>query len=335
MNVKLSLLLIIACVTTKSRISLAQFPGGVGTLGTTAIHKDSSIFIAWATQCTVTRGYVDIANPSMGNVSFGNDTLALGKADNKVVSLGDRGSAIVSFNLPIKDGPGFDFAVFENAFNDTFLELAVIEVSSDGVNYFRFPAYSNTQTHTQIGPFDNAGDPTKIHNLAGKYRALYGTPFDLSEIADHSLLDKNNIKYIKIIDVVGSINPAYATYDVQNNPINDPYPTAFNTGGFDLDAVGAIHINTESSLLHNLITENKIRVYPNPCINEIFISSELTLKQLCVIDVQGKVCYKATLTADSIPFHADLSFLPEGMYILILQDEAKEQIHKAKLLKQN
>lgn len=326
----LFLLTVFCCIFCNTLI--AQFPGGVGTPGTTAIHKDSSIFIAWATQCTVTRGYADIANPSLGNVSFGHDTLALGKANNQVVSLGDRGSAVLSFALPVKDGAGFDFAVFENAFNDTFLELAVVEVSSDGVNYFRFPAYSNTQTTTQVGPFDNTGDATKIHNLAGKYRVLYGTPFDIAEIPDNPLLDKNNIRYIKIIDVVGSINPAYATYDVQNNPINDPYPTAFATGGFDLDAVGVIHVNTQSSITETFF-QNHVHVYPNPCINELYIDGIQSEMHLQITDMQGKIYVQTVLLPVSEPYHLEVSFLPAQMYMLTLQDRHKKLIGRVKFVK--
>ncbi len=241
----------------------AQFPGPVGTPGSTAIHKDSSIFVAWATNCTVQRGYQDISNPSLGFASVGDSTMALGIAgSNGVVSLGDGGSAILTFENPIKNGPGWDFAVFENAFNDNFLELAFVEVSSDGMNYFRFPPTSNTQTTTQIGPFDNAGDATKINNLAGKYRTQYGTPFDLEELSGIVGLDVNNITHIKIIDVVGSINPLYATYDINNNPINDPFPTPFASGGFDLDAVGVIHQQTTS--LNEMNHEISFTVYPNP-----------------------------------------------------------------------
>ena len=36
--------------------------------------------------------------------------------------VGDGGSAILTFDTPIANGPGFDFAVFENGFSDTFLE---------------------------------------------------------------------------------------------------------------------------------------------------------------------------------------------------------------------
>lgn len=178
----------------------AQFPGAVGTTGTTSIYKDSSAFISWATNCSVKRGYQDISNTSLGFANVGDSTMALGIAgSNGVVSLGDGGFAIVTFVNPITNGNGFDFAVFENSFSDVFLELAFVEVSSDGVNFFRFPATSNTQITTQIGPFDNTGDATKINNLAGKYRAQYGTPFDLQELIGLVGLDINNITHKKIL----------------------------------------------------------------------------------------------------------------------------------------
>lgn len=240
-----------------------QFAPGVGQAGTTAIYKDSSAFVAWASGCTVKRGYQDISNQSLGYATVGDSSMALGKAgSNGVVSLGDGGEAILTFDRPIKNGSGWDFAVFENAFNDSFLELAFVEVSSDGINYFRFESTSNTQSTTQI---DNAGalDPTQINNLAGKYRAQYGTPFDLQELAGAGGLDVNNITHIKIIDVVGSIDNAYAQYDHVGNKINDPWTTPFPSGGFDLDAVGVINEGTNGikNYPSNIFA---VSIYPNP-----------------------------------------------------------------------
>ena len=79
-------------------------------------------------------------------VDFGEPEDATGMAgDGRVVSLGDGGVAILTFDTPLSDGPGPDFAVFENAFLETFLELAFVEVSSDDVNYFRFPWFFNNE----------------------------------------------------------------------------------------------------------------------------------------------------------------------------------------------
>jgi len=256
-------LILIIVLVFFNQLIYSQFAGPAGTVGSTAIYKDSSIFIGWASGCIINRGYQDISNPPLGYTSVGDSSMVLGIAGSDgVVSLGDGGTAIVTFQNPITNGSGFDFAIFENSFNDVFLELAFVEVSSDGINYVRFPSTSNTQTTTQIGPFDNSGDATKINNLAGKYKAMYGTPFDLQELSGNVLLDINAITHIKIIDVVGSINPLYASYDINNNPINDPFPTAFASGGFDLDALGVIHLQNIG--LGEQQSTIPFQIYPNP-----------------------------------------------------------------------
>jgi hypothetical protein len=248
MSRQIALLMVIAMWTGMVPLCLAgPYAPPAGEPNSTAIHKDDPNFVAWATGVTIQRGYVDINEPGLGNVSYGNDSDALGKAEGDsydVISLGDGGTATVTFEYPITDGPGYDFAVFENAFDNTFLELAFVEVSSDGNNFFRFNSVSLTPTNTQVGSFGNL-DTTNLHNLAGKYRQGYGTPFDLEELADvNSLLDINFITHVRIIDVVGCIKDEYASYDSLGNKINDPWPTPFSTGGFDLDAVGVIHEKT-------------------------------------------------------------------------------------------
>ncbi|NJL30946.1 MAG: hypothetical protein HC898_04585, partial [Phycisphaerales bacterium] len=150
--------------------------------GSTAIFKDSPLLVAWATGFeNLVRGPQDINNPAGPVASHGTGDLALGKAVGNsfdVVSLGDGGHITLTFATGIRNGPGYDFAVFENGFSDTFLELAFVEVSSNGSDFFRFPSFSLTQTTTQVGGFGTL-DPTNLHNLAGKYRQGFGTPFDL------------------------------------------------------------------------------------------------------------------------------------------------------------
>ena len=230
-------------------MSWAQFAPAPGQPGTTAMHADSSAFVAWATGCTVSPGPMNITNPSAGLAGAGwpaENVIGFPEGTMGVTCLGDGGVATVTFASPICNRPGPDLAVFENGFanaqnpNMYFLELGFVEVSSDGVNFFRFPAISNVQTSTQIGGF-GCIDPTQIHNLASKYPAMYGTPFELDEIPDNPLLNKNNITHVRVIDVIGTIDPEYCTYDSEGHIVNDPWPTAFASGGMDLDAVGVIH----------------------------------------------------------------------------------------------
>jgi hypothetical protein len=252
----------------------AQYPPAAGQAGTTAIPYDSSCFIDWAVSCNVVRGYVNIADTgiyasSSNYASYGSDADAIGIADNNVVSLGDGGVATLVFNTPISDGPGFDFAVFENSITDTFLELAFVEVSSDGINYFRIPSVSLTDTLTQTNGFGDT-DPTKIHNLAGKYRAFFGTPFNIADIPDNPLLRKDSVVSVRIIDVVGSVNPNYASRDSEGRIINDPFPTPFASCGFDLDAVGVINNRNNTGINEYYSCLN---VYPNPVSEILYLNT--------------------------------------------------------------
>lgn len=156
---------------------------------------------------------MDVAKPELGKVSAGEPEMALGAAmSNGVVSLGDGGSITLGFDPPIGNGPGPDFAVFENGFADIFLELALVSVSSDGVHFYTFPAESESDTTLQINGF-GAINCRNVHNLAGKYKVGYGTPFDLQDLANVSQLDLNAITHVRITDVVGSMDEAHASKD--------------------------------------------------------------------------------------------------------------------------
>jgi hypothetical protein len=304
-----------------------QFHGPVGSSNTTALHKDSSAFKSWASTCVVTRGWQDISNTTLGYTDVGSDENGTGKAgENPVVSFGDGGSAILTFSNLIVNGPGPDFAVFENSFSDAFLELAFVEVSSDGVNYFRFPATSNTPFATQIGAYDELGDATKINNLAGKYRVFYGTPFDLEELSNVNGLNINAISHVKIIDVVGSILSPYASLDMNNNPINDPFPTGFNNGGFDLDAVGVI--NKQPTGIKENEYENSFCMYPNPCTDQLFIinTNPFNLVEYAITNANGAVILHSNSQKHLTKINT--TTLSDGIYFLCIQSKENKLYKK-------
>lgn len=290
----------------------AQFAPAVGQSGTTAIEASSPVFVNWANACVVTRGYAHISNTSAGYASAGNESSACGKAlENGTLSLGDGGYAILTFPYGIKNGSGADFAVFENSFDDEFLELAFVEVSSDGVHFFRFPATSNTQISTQVETFGLL-DATKLNNLAGKYRGGYGTPFDLEELKDSVGLDVNKITHVKIIDVIGSIDSNYGSKDVNNNAINDPFPTEFPSGGFDLDALGIIHQNSILGFKEEYFT-SELSVFPNPTTSNdgIFIQSNfLNNTTINVYNLLGNIVLQTEINSTD----AQKINLPKGVY---------------------
>jgi MYXO-CTERM domain-containing protein len=243
------LVLAVVFFTSVARISSAQI--GAGPYSSQGIPANSPSFVEWANQVTpnsLIRGPQNITSPSGPFATVGSAASAIGPADNNVVSLGDGGQITVQFAQPIENGPGTDFAVFENGFASGtapqgFLELGFVDVSSDGVNFFRFPSVSLTQTTTQVGSFGLL-DPTYLHDLAGG--TLAGTPFDLQEMVGVSpLLDVNDIQYVRVTDVIGNINESLGagtfSLDSKGNVVNDPYPTTGASSGFDFDAVGVIN----------------------------------------------------------------------------------------------
>jgi len=314
--------LLIGLLLTSSMIIAQSYAPAAGKVGSTAIPKASTVFVDWATGITVVRGPQDIKNPTGALASTGtpSDGMRGGTSGNGVVSLGDGGTAILTFDTPIINGTGYDFAVFENAFSDTFLELAFVEVSSDGVNFFRFPSHSQTQTTTQIGGFGSV-DCTYINNLAGKYKAGFGTPFDLSEVVDNVLLDKNNITHVKIIDVVGTIDPLYTTYDSFGNIINELYSTPYTSGGFDLSGVGVI--NRKASLSNTDFNINSLVLYPNPTTDIVYLTTTTEESSIVVYDLSGKIVknipkanYKEIVVSD----------LKTGTYVFAITVEDKKII---------
>ena len=226
------------------------FPPAAGSVGSDAIISSDPRFAFWATGAVVTRGPEDIASITQKLVTYGVTADATGPADCTpddpyyVISLGDGGRIDLTFSTPFGDVPGPDFAVFENGFTSSFLELAHVEVSSDGIQFYRFPSTSLTPVSANLGEGGYV-DPTNVRNLAGKYLAGYGTPFDLAELRRlYPALDTQRITKVRVIDVVGTNVSTQGSFDAVGHMILDPYPTRFFSGGFDLDAVGAMQATT-------------------------------------------------------------------------------------------
>ena len=299
-----------------------SFAPAAGFSGTTAMYKDNSEFIAWATSVEIQRGFIRLDFPENGYVDYGTPENALGKSDGNpnVVSLGDGGVAVLQFDRAIANGTGYDFAVFENGFFKeensewAFLELAFVEVSTDGVHYVRFPAVSEIPTEEQTGAFTPL-NARYIHNLAGKYTEFYGTPFDLDEVAvpaKENQVDVNNIHFIRIVDVVGTLNPDYTNYDSKGNPINDPFPTPYASGGFDLDAIGVIH-NTS-----NTVFEGELHIYPNPVQDILHIAlKKEKIKEASVWSCEGK-----RMITSKRPY-IRVKGIVNGCYILQVETETR------------
>jgi hypothetical protein len=289
------------------------FCGGVGTDGCNAIAANDNQFVAWATGAVITRGPQMITNPTGLLASHGTEADAIGPAtlnnSMEAVSLGDGGSALLTFDRPIRNGEGPDFVVFENDNIGTFLELAFVEVSSDGEHFVRFPATSLTPTDEQVGSFGSV-DPTFINNLAGKFKIGYGTPFDLEELADNADLNLDSIVYVRVIDVIGTIDPQYASYDAFGHIVNDPWPTNFASSGFDLSGVGVIHQKPVGIDSHEM---PQVFAYPNPCNGTLYIINE-NAERVELYNVNGQLL--EMVNSGDTHITLNMQSYPAGLYML-------------------
>ncbi len=211
-------------------------------------NRVNPLFFAWAE--TVTEYLRADAGTSFNDASkaLGPVTgdafhvVALGELNAAAVANGNPpGTITVELARPVRDLSGADFVVFENGaiaqynyggagVGGIFAELAYVEVSADGENFVRFP--SRSLTASAVGGYGSI-DPTNVRNLAGKhvngYGDSWGTPFDLAEVG------MQEIRHVRIVDIPG--DGSYV--DETGHPIRDPWVT-FGSGGFDLEAVGAI-----------------------------------------------------------------------------------------------
>ena len=200
------------------------------------IDKDDERIVAWAT------GYENYKVGEGVTEEWQTPEKALGKAAGDsydVVVLGDGGSIVLTFAKPITDGDGADFAVFENSFDEGFLELGTVEVSSDGEH---FVAFDNYYLGSEKIGGTGKHDARLIWGFAGKFKQGEGTMFDLAELANKpevadGTVDLKAITHVKIVDVIGDGSQK----DSIGDPIYDPYPTGEISAGFDLDAIAVIN----------------------------------------------------------------------------------------------
>lgn len=159
-----------------------------------------------------------------------------------VLSLGDGGSIELAFADTIVNGPGADFAVFENGFSagpGTYAELAFVEVATTTNAWARFPTtFFSMNTNSEVATTLNV---RQIDGFAGKHRIDMGTPFDLDWLASHTnvssgAVNLSEINYIRLVDAPGNGTVA----DDLGNLIYDAAGVDIYAG-FDLRGVGIIN----------------------------------------------------------------------------------------------
>jgi hypothetical protein len=311
------------------KFSYAQFDPQVLFGSTKAIYRDSSMIKGWATVCNVSRGWQNYSDTSLGKATVGSEYYGTLKADGSVISLGDSGIAILQFDNPISDKEGPDFCVFENGFtlgnaqSDSHMELAFVEVSSDGIHYVRFPATSYIDTTVQLGNFDGS-NATLVDGLAGKYVSGYGTPFDLNIFAALSSINIGKITHVKLIDVVGNKDAQYPARDKNGRKIIDPWPTPFAASGFDLDAVGVINQLYATNVLEK--EEPSISFYPNPVKmgENIMLNNLKNNAQISLVNKLGEEVFYSVSNDQNV---IETNNFEAGIYILTVTQN-KQNIHQ-------
>lgn len=199
-----------------------------------------------------------VANHTNGNAGGGifNPANALGAPGGatSVHSLGIGGDLTLAFTPPIVDRPGADLIVGENPFRlasawwQSFAEVAFVEVSSNGVDFVRFPA---RYFGAPVSPGSFGTVPVGAYqNLAGQTPVLADAPgvdardvveaggdaFDLGDLAAlpqvvNGTVDLQAIGYVRLVDVVNG-----SSLDALGTPIFDA-----GSGSADIDHVTAIH----------------------------------------------------------------------------------------------
>ena len=202
-----------------------------------AIPSNSPLFTEWADQIDASRTFF---------APRGSTTIS----PTGVNSLGDLDATQISAGDPVGYENGFAYG----SPNGLFAELAYVEVSSNGVDFARFPSIS-----TNVAPVTGSGafagfDMSNVYNLAGKHAGGFGTPFNLDDLLTDPLVaggsvDLTNIQFVKLVDIPG--NGSYL--DSQGNPILDNWLTT-GSGGFDFrlpvgQGVGVLHAVPEPASL--------------------------------------------------------------------------------------
>ncbi len=276
---------------TEAGFTDAGVAGFVGTAGEGVAASDSNdnyvnpVFQGWASGYTLYDPSDNVGTYGQNGIGsqFADPTLALGPVTGNnmdTVSMGDMdsteiadhvadpsthplGTLILTFDDPISNGAGADFAAFENGFVSNyntgagsvagmmFAELGYVEVSTNGVDYVRFPSSYLNDTPTGSTAYLTQ-DVSNIYNLVGKHANAYGeswgTPFDLSDLESHAdviagKVDLNNINYVKIVDIPGD-----GTFeDANGNGIYDAWVT-WGSGGLDFEALGVMNYAGETLL---------------------------------------------------------------------------------------
>lgn len=193
-----------------------------------------------------------LGGPRGGGISGGSSHVCV---------LGVGGSITLGFSSPLRDGPGADFLAFENGFATSagvFAEVAIVEASSDGVTFARFPSRYAGPPNPQpafgtlpMGTFSGlvGGMPVVANVVTNTVDprdpvVAGGEAFDLADLANDpnviaGFVDPDRIIQVRIVDVPeGTVQDSIGAFLYDNGGA---------TGSTDLDAIAVVHDATTVS----------------------------------------------------------------------------------------
>ena len=202
------------------------------TAGNKQNSKKRCVQVCFKTQPALADTVVDA--PDASDSDFGDPTLAVNGVrgggingqSTDVYSIQDGGHLTISFGgRRARNGPGVDFAVFENPFEfgggQTFMDQTIVELSIDGKTWVKFPhdyvaadetTYSNLQADwigfAGVGPVllhneDNPVDPFDAE-------AAGGNQFDLDDLprdGEAGRIRKTGFVYLRLSPASDFVNP--------------------------------------------------------------------------------------------------------------------------------
>jgi len=224
----------------------------------------------------------------------------------EILSLGLGGEIIVRIKgSTIKDGPGYDFVIYENAFNNPingliYSEPAKVAVSQNGMDYFEFP-YNEKDLSGCAGTKPTIGSENYDPDKYG------GNKFDLAD------LGLKEIQYIKITDI---------TEVIKNDPEHEYYDPTLT--GFDLDAVVGIYVESVTSVGNDQLELNIANIIQNKSFFKAISNTREDI-DLKIYDRTGRIIISENISGY---FDLNLSDLSCGIYFYSLTTSAAVQTGK-------
>ena len=130
---------------------------------------------------------------------------------------------------------------------------------------------------------------------------------------------------MRVIDVVGSINPQYGTYDAFGHLINDPFPTITYSAGFDLDGVAVLNDGTSGI---DPVANNTLRLFPNPANHSVVLSFDAQPQRTtaALYDMTGRTVATIPVEAGATTITLNTTNLAKGVYMLHLAGNVEKLV---------